>query len=94
MVEYVSSKNLDKQAILIEREDDNDVVVLAILHDVLNLKIDVVPKASHAVVISLEYESCFPGALYVKTVQHRRLLQTFVILLAFLPNAGLKVNQM
>jgi hypothetical protein len=31
MVEYVSSKNLDKQAILIEREDDNDVVVLAIL---------------------------------------------------------------
>ena len=33
MVEYVSSKNLDKQAILIEREDDNDVVVLAILHD-------------------------------------------------------------
>jgi hypothetical protein len=28
MVEYVSSKNLDKQAILIEREDDNDVVVL------------------------------------------------------------------
>ena len=31
-VEYVSSKNLDKQAILIEREDDNDVV-LATLHD-------------------------------------------------------------